>query len=156
MMDYHIESYLLISMFLLLQCKNMPSDKIFKREIIDEINKEKFTKMWNQGHSASKIGRELGICGTTVMRVAQKMGLKERTLKKSIVASEPVHIVPKLSKPESAEKTVGIMFVVPPTLKELKIKKLQAEMAKAEKEYRVYEREYGYTVRKDEIEKLAD
>jgi len=127
-----------------------------KRELIDRIDRDRFTKMWNDGHSASKIGRELGICGTTVMRVAQKMGLKERTLKKSIVASEPkpTSIVPILTKP--SEKKNGIMFVVPPTLKELKIKKLQAEMAKAEKEYRVYKREYGYTVRKDEIEKLAD
>jgi hypothetical protein len=122
-----------------------------KREIIDEINKEKFTKMWNQGHSASKIGRKLGICGTTVMRVAQKMGLKERTLKKSIVASEPVHIVPKLSiRPEEKTGNTINRFVLPPTLKQIEKQKLQAEVAKAEKEYRVYKRECGYTARKEE------
>jgi hypothetical protein len=53
-------------------------------------------------------------------------------------------------------KINGIMFVVPPTLKQLEKQKLQAEIAKAEREYRVYKRECGYTARKNEIEKLGD
>jgi hypothetical protein len=125
-----------------------------KRELIDRIDRDRFTKMWNDGHSASKIGRELGICGTTVMRVAQKMGLKDRTLKKSIVASEPKKEAPVILSilTRTAEKTIGIVFVVPPTLKQLEKQKLQAEMARAKREYRVYKRECGYTARKDKIE----
>jgi len=57
--------------------------KLPKRETIDEIDKERFTKMWNAGDSLLEIGRKFGLCGTTISRIARKMGLKERTLKNS-------------------------------------------------------------------------
>ena len=50
--------------------------KLSKREIIDKIDKERLTKLWNQGYSASEIGREFGLCGTTIIRIARKMGSK--------------------------------------------------------------------------------
>ena len=73
-----------------------------KRETIDKIDKERLTELLNHGHSYSKIGRELGVCGTTIIRIARKMGLKERTLKKSSkkvsVASEPNPVLHQLDQ----------------------------------------------------------
>jgi hypothetical protein len=117
-----------------------------KRETIDEIDRDKFTKLWNQGHSASMIGREFHICGTTIIRIARKMGLKERTLKRATtkaytVVSEPkpTSILPKLAKPVPTEDKQTI-FVIPPTLKQIEKQKQQAEIAKAERDYKIYKR----------------
>jgi hypothetical protein len=81
-----------------------------KREIIDEIDKVRFTKMWNSGCSLSKIGRKFGLCGTTISRIARKLGLKERKLTRpskqvmDAIVSEPHQEVPKpsiVNKPEA-------------------------------------------------------
>ena len=121
--------------------------KLPKRELIDEIDKERLTKLWNHGHSASEIGREFGLCGTTIIRIARKMGLKERELNRSTktvayaVISEPksASILPKLAKPEEKKDIVN-RFVIPPTLKQLEKQNQQAEIAKAEREYKIYKR----------------
>ena len=127
--------------------------KLSKSETIEQIDKERLTKLWNQGHSASEIGREFGLCGTTIIRIARKMGLKERTLKKSSkkvsVASEPNQKVPASiihipTKRPEAKSDKTHRFVVPPTLKQLEKQKQQAETTKAEREYKIYRRDCGY------------
>ena len=129
--------------------------KLPKRELIDEIDKERLTKLWNHGHSASAIGREFGLCGTTISRIARKLGLKERTLKRVTtkaytVVSEPIPTT------RLEEKNNGIRFVVPPTLKQLEKQALQAEVAKAERNYKIYRRDCGFTALKEEIDKFGD
>jgi hypothetical protein len=120
--------------------------KLPKRETIDKIDEERFTKMWNAGCSLSEIGRKFGLCGTTISRIARKMGLKERELKRStkqvaytVVCSKPASILPKLAKPEPVEDK-QTKIVIPPTLKQIEKQKLQAEIAKAEREYKIYKR----------------
>ena len=130
--------------------------KLPKRELIDEIDKERLTKLWNQGYSASEIGREFGLCGTTIIRITRKMQLKERRIKKSTkqaytFASEPNQEVPISTVPIPAEKTRNIInrFIVPPTLKQLEKQKLQAEIVKAERDYKIYKRDCGFTALQD-------
>jgi len=55
-----------------------------KRETIIEIDKERLVELWQKGHSCSKIGREFGLCGTTISRIACKMELKKRELKSQL------------------------------------------------------------------------
>jgi hypothetical protein len=120
--------------------------KLPKRELIDKIDKVRFAELWNQGYSCSMIGREFGLCGTTIIRIARKMGLKERTLKRATtkaytVVSEPkpTFILPKLAKSEPAEEK-PTKFIIPPTLKQIEKQNQQAEIAKAEREYKIYKR----------------
>jgi Mor family transcriptional regulator len=128
-----------------------------KRETIDEINRERFTTMWNAGCSLSEIGRKFGLCGTTISRIARKMGLKERKLKRAtktvaytVVCSKPASIIPKRAKPEEKKEIKVNGFVVPPTLKQLEKQKLQAEIAKAERDYKIFKRDCGFTALKEE------
>jgi hypothetical protein len=123
-----------------------------KKEKIDNVIEERLTKLWQAGYSCSKIGRELGLCGTTISRIARKMGLSERELNKltkkvsyTVVCSgqEDKPIISILKKQsEQAEKTRNntSRFVVPPTLAELRKRNEQAEIAKAERDYKIYKR----------------
>jgi len=131
--------------------------KLPKRELIDKIDIERLTKLWNQGYSASEIGREFGLCGTTIIRIARKMGLKERTLKKSskkvsdtVVCSKPASIIPMPTKRPEAKSDKTHRFVVPPTLKQLEKQKQQAEIVKAERDYKIYRRDCGYMALQEE------
>jgi len=138
--------------------------KLPKRETLDEIDKERFTKMWNAGCSLSEIGREFGLCGTTISRIARKMGLKKRELKKSTkqvsVASEPklvsiVTIPTKRPKAEPNNKPKKFIFIVP-TLKQLERQKLQTEIAKAEREYKIARKDCGFKALQEEIDNFGD
>jgi hypothetical protein len=87
------------------------------------------------------------MCGTTISRISYKMGLKERNLKRSTAkvsvssVPTPASILPKLAKPEPVEdKPKQSIFIVPPTLKQLEKQKLQAEIAKAERDYKIFKR----------------
>ena len=127
--------------------------KLPKRETIDEIDKERFTKMWNAGDSLSEIGRKFGLCGTTISRIARKKGLKERTLKRATtkvaytVISEPHQEVPKpvstvpiLAKPvQTEDKPKKSIFIVP-TLGEIRKIQLKEEMMRIEKENKTFKR----------------
>jgi len=55
-------------------------------------------------------------------------------------------------KQEPAEKTGNTLnrFVVPPTLRQLEKQKQQAEMMKAEREYKLYKRESGFKALQEE------
>jgi hypothetical protein len=122
--------------------------KLPKRETIDGIDRERFTTMWNAGCSLSEIGRKFGLCGTTIARLARQMGVEERALKRATtkvsVTSErkPASVLPTLAKPEPEEKTRNIIrrFVVPPTLRQLERQNQQAEVAKTERDYKIYKR----------------
>ena len=132
--------------------------KLPKRELIDEIDKERLTKLWNHGHSASAIGREFGLCGTTISRIARKMQLKERELKRLTkqaytFASEPNQEVPISTVPiPKAKSDKPTKFIIPPTLKQLEKQKQQAEITKAERNYKIYRRDCGYMALQEETD----
>jgi len=133
--------------------------KLPKRETVDKIDEERLTKLWQKGYSCSMIGREFHVCGTTISRIARKMGLKERKLKKSakkvsdtVVCSKPASVVPIPTE----KKDIVNRFIIPPTLKQLEKQKQQAEIAKAEREYKIYKRDCGFTALKEEIDKFGN
>jgi len=90
-------------------------------------------------------------------------GLKERRIKKStkkvsdtVVCSKPASIVPIPTTRPEEKKDIVNRFVIPPTLKQLEKQKLQAEVAKAERDYKIYRRDCGFTALKEEIDKFGD
>ena len=84
-------------------------------------------------------------------------GLKERRIKKStkkvsdtVVCSKPASIVPIPTTRPEEKKDIVNRFVIPPTLKQLEKQKLQAEVAKAERDYKIYKRDCGYMALQEE------
>jgi hypothetical protein len=72
------------------------------------------------------------ISGKVVSRHIKELGLSKQRIKQK----QEAHVTstsPKLAKVNK--------FVVPPTLKQLEKQKLQAEIAKAEREYKIYKRD---------------
>ena len=126
--------------------------KLPKRELIDEIDKERLTELWQKGYSCSMIGREFHVCETTVMRIARKLGLKERALKNSTIQVAYTSIIPIPTKRPKAKSDKTHKFVVPPTLKQLEKQKQQAEVAKAERDYKIYRRDCGYMALQEETD----
>ena len=106
------------------------------------------------------IGREFDLCGTTIIRIARKMGLEGHELKRSTkqaytFASEPnqevpTSIIPMPTKRPEAKSDKTHRFVVPPTLKQLEKQKQQAEIVKAERDYKIYRRDCGYMALQEE------
>jgi len=86
--------------------------------------------------------------GTTVMRIARKLGLEERALKNStktvayIVISEPkpASIIPKLTKSVPTEDKPKKSIFIVPTLGEIRKMQLKEEMMRIERENKTFKR----------------
>ena len=114
---------------------NLPDREIVKKD----IDPEKFKKLYLSGMRYEDIADEFYISESYVRILKDKFGLPTRSRYSR-------------KKQEPAEKTGNTLnrFVVPPTLRQLEKQKLQVEVAKAERDYKIYKRDCGYMALQEE------
>ena len=106
-----------------------------KRQQTSTYTEKQFIEAHNEGLTYLQLRKKFHISGKVVSMHIKELGLSKHGIKQKQEA-HVTSILPKLAKVNR--------FIIPPTLKQLEKQKLQAEVAKAERDYKIYKRDCGF------------
>ena len=124
-----------------------------KRQPTSTYTEKQFIEAHNEGLTYLQLRKKFHISGKVVSMHIKELGLSKEPKTRSCKHEQEAPVTstsPKLAKPVPTEKNNGIRFVVPPTLKQLERQKQQAEVAKAERDYKIYKRDCGFKALQEE------
>ena len=113
------------------------------RKPTSTYTEKQFIEAYNEGLTYLQLRKKFHLSGKVVSMHIKELGLSKQPKQERKQKQEaPVtSILPKLAKVNR--------FIIPPTLKQLEKQKLQAEVAKAERDYKIYKRDCGFTALQD-------
>jgi hypothetical protein len=116
-----------------------------KRQPTSTYTEKQFIEAHNEGLTYLQLRKKFHISGKVVSMHIKELGLSKEPKTRSCEHEQEAPVAstsPKLAKVNK--------FVVPPTLRQLEKQKQQAEVAKVERDYKIYRRDCGFTALQEE------